>query len=273
MLLRFGTARVTSHAVFNQPASSCSLLGFPDCTPKEAGVQTNPLQVGGATRGRSPAAAARREPGATGGAYPIGGWPKRLADLLTAGSTLVLVSPLLLLIVALIKATSKGPVIFAHNRIGFEGRAFKCLKFRTMVIDADRVLAEHLARDPAAAEEWRESQKLSHDPRVTPFGRILRKTSLDELPQLFNILKGDMSCVGPRPIVQEELDRYGPVRSEYFGARPGLTGLWQVTGRSSTDYAHRVSLDAQYLRNWSLWADFGILCRTTLAVMRINEAC
>lgn len=273
MLLRFGTERLTSHAVSNQPAPPCGLLGFPDCSGKEAAVQTVSLQIGGATRGRSPAEVARRKPGATGGAYPIGGWSKRLADLFTAGSALLLVSPLLLLIVALIKATSKGPIIFAHDRIGFEGRTFKCLKFRTMVLDADRVLVEHLARDPAAAEEWRESQKLSHDPRVTPFGRVLRKTSLDELPQLFNIIKGDMSCVGPRPIVQEELDRYGPVRSEYLRARPGLTGLWQVTGRSSTDYAHRVSLDAQYLRNWSLWADFGILCRTTLAVMRIDEAC
>ena len=273
MLLRFGIGRLSSQASSSQPVPSRDVLGFLARSAKNAAARTGSVRLGHGTHGQTVAGVARTELRSSAGAHPIGGWPKRLADLVTAGSALVLVAPLLLLIVALIKATSKGPVIFAHDRIGFEGRAFKCLKFRTMVVDADRVLVDHLARDPAAANEWRESQKLSHDPRITSLGRILRKTSLDELPQLFNILKGDMSCVGPRPIVREELDRYGPVCAEYLSARPGLTGLWQVTGRSSTDYSHRVSLDAQYLRNWSLWADFWILCRTTLAVMRIDEAC
>lgn len=204
---------------------------------------------------------------------PIGGWQKRLADILIAGSALVLVAPLVVLISLLIRATSKGPAIFAHERIGFGGRTFRCYKFRTMVVDSDRLLAEYLASNPIAAQQWRDSQKLSWDPRVTSLGYVLRRSSLDELPQLFNILRGDMSCVGPRPIVREELDRYGSFAREYLSARPGLTGLWQVTGRSRTDYAHRVSLDTQYIRTWSLWSDLTILCRTGSAVLRFNDAC
>lgn len=216
---------------------------------------------------------ARRRNGPDGEARPIGGRRKRLADVVIAAAALVAAAPLFVLIIILIKVTSPGPAIFAHTRVGFEGRPFRCYKFRTMIADAEAFLAEYLAGDSAAARQWRECQKLSNDPRVTPIGHLLRKSSLDELPQLFNILKGDMSFVGPRPIVSEELVHYGPHVEEYFRARPGLTGLWQVTGRSTTDYARRVSLDVQYIRTWSIWTDLIILCRTTVAVLRFNEAC
>jgi exopolysaccharide production protein ExoY len=204
---------------------------------------------------------------------PLGGVTKRSTDVAIALAGLVLAAPIMLFIALLIKLTSPGPVIFAHDRVGFGGRPFRCYKYRTMVADADRRLAEHLARDPEAAREWSETRKLRRDPRITLLGRVLRKSSLDELPQLLNILRGDMSCVGPRPIVHDELQQYGACAGEYLRARPGLTGLWQVTGRSSTDYARRVSLDSHYVRNWSLTTDAFILVRTVFAVMRFNEVC
>jgi exopolysaccharide production protein ExoY len=216
---------------------------------------------------------------ATGGSLaselsrPLGGLTKRTTDIVVALAGLLLAAPVMLFVALLIKATSPGPVIFAHGRVGFGGRSFNCYKFRTMVTDADRRLAEHLARDPEAAREWSEARKLRRDPRITLIGRMLRKSSLDELPQLFNILRGDMSCVGPRPIVHDELEHYGTCAGEYLQTRPGLTGLWQVTGRSNTDYSIRVSLDSHYVRNWSLTTDAFILVRTVFAVMRFNEVC
>jgi exopolysaccharide production protein ExoY len=204
---------------------------------------------------------------------PVGGVSKRFIDISIAASGLILVAPLFVLIALLIKCTSKGPAIFAHTRIGFGGKSFRCYKFRTMINDAEARLAEYLASDPVAAQQWRDCRKLPHDPRVTPIGHLLRKSSLDELPQLFNILKGDMSCVGPRPIVSDEFVHYGPFAHEYLRARPGLTGLWQVTGRSSTDYAWRVSSDVAYVRSWSIWGDVSILFRTALAVLRFRDAC
>ncbi len=165
----------------------------------------------------------------------------------------------------------RGPVIFSHGRVGFNGRMFKCYKFRSMVTDSQRVLEEHLAHNPDAAREWQATQKLRRDPRITVFGQMLRKSSLDELPQLFNIVLGDMSCVGPRPVVADELQRYGIFAADYLRTRPGLTGLWQVNGRSNTDYSRRVFLDSQYVRTWSLGGDIAILVRTVFAVMRFDQ--
>ena len=141
-----------------------------------------------------------------------------------------------------------------------------------MAVDAERLLPEYLARHPQAALEWETTRKLRYDPRVTRVGHLLRKTSLDELPQLFNVLRGEMSCVGPRPVVSDELALYGAFSEDYLRTRPGVTGLWQVTGRSTTDFAHRVSLDSHYVRNWSLLADAVILARTTFAVARFDQA-
>ena len=202
---------------------------------------------------------------------PLGGLSKRLIDIAVAVAALTLAAPVILVIMAVQRLTMRGPIFFSHGRVGYNGRMFSCYKFRTMVANAQRVLEEHLANDPAARQEWEETQKLRRDPRITFFGQMLRKSSLDELPQLFNILRGDMSCVGPRPVVADELQRYGPFAADYLRTRPGLTGLWQVTGRNATDYSHRVFLDSQYVRNWSLWADIIILWRTVFAVMRFDQ--
>jgi exopolysaccharide production protein ExoY len=203
---------------------------------------------------------------------PLGGRTKRLTDIVIAFTALILAAPVMLLITLLIKTTAGGPAVFSHTRIGFGGRPFQCYKFRTMVANSDQALAEFLASNEEAAKEWAESRKLRLDPRVTALGRLLRKSSLDELPQLFNVLRGEMSCVGPRPVVADELPRYGAYVREYLRARPGLTGLWQVTGRDCADYSHRVSLDSSYVLNWSLWADLRILVRTVFAVMRFDRA-
>jgi exopolysaccharide production protein ExoY len=141
-----------------------------------------------------------------------------------------------------------------------------------MIDGAEDLLNWHLASDPRAEKEWREVRKLRDDPRITPLGQILRKSSLDELPQLFNILRGDMSCVGPRPIVADELPRYGVYAEEYMKARPGLTGLWQVSGRNSLDYGKRVTLDCYYVHNWSMWTDLAILSKTAFAMVQTDDA-
>lgn len=203
---------------------------------------------------------------------PLGGRRKRLVDMLVALCALVLASPLMLIVALLIKATAGGPAVYSHVRVGFHGKPFRCYKFRTMVANSEEVLREHLARDPEAARQWQEKRKLQHDPRITPLGMLLRKSSIDELPQLFNVLKGEMSCVGPRPVVADELCRYRSFVGDYLSARPGLTGLWQVTGRSNTDYSSRVALDSRYVRNWSLSTDFVILFRTIFAVIRFDDA-
>lgn len=203
---------------------------------------------------------------------PLGGIAKRVLDVVVASAALVAAAPMMIIIAVLIRVTMGGPVLFQHKRICFHGREFSCLKFRTMVKDANAVLEAHFKTNPEAAVEWTTSHKLKRDPRITLLGQLLRKSSLDELPQLFNILRGEMSCVGPRPITHAELERYGSVANDYLNARPGLTGLWQVNGRSSVDYAGRVMLDAQYLRNWSLRSDLVILVRTTGAVIRFEQA-
>lgn len=160
-----------------------------------------------------------------------------------------------------------GPALFAHQRVGANGQSFPCLKFRTMVVNSDRVLQEALDRDPELARTWAATRKLRNDPRVTPIGRLLRASSLDELPQLINILRGEMSLVGPRPIVESEVPFYGDNISHYYAVRPGLTGLWQVSGRSNTSYDRRVELDVDYVTNWTLRLDVGILLKTFSVVL------
>lgn len=192
---------------------------------------------------------------------------KRAIDISLALLLLFLLAPLLCLLAALIRNSDGGPALFRQMRVGKGGRPFRCLKFRSMVLDAERALHEHLANDPQAAQEWRESQKLSRDPRITGLGGFLRKSSLDELPQLINILAGDMSFVGPRPIVADEVRRYGEAFVHCFSVQPGLTGLWQVSGRSDCSYVGRVMLDSRYASEWSLWLDAEIMVRTIPAVL------
>ncbi len=192
---------------------------------------------------------------------------KRGIDLAAGVVLLLLLAPLMLLIAALIRAGDGGPAIFKQARIGRSGKSFRCWKFRTMATNADDALQQLLASDPAAAQEWAESQKLTHDPRITPVGAFLRRSSLDELPQLFNIIAGEMSFVGPRPIVAAERERYGEAFTHCFSVPPGLTGLWQISGRSDCSYATRVSLDSQYASEWHLLLDAKILVKTVPAVL------
>lgn len=196
---------------------------------------------------------------------------KRSFDLVGALVLLVVLAPALLGIAWTVRRDG-GRAIFGHERVGRNGRPFKCLKFRSMVTNADAVLKALLERDPDARAEWDREFKLKNDVRITPIGRFLRKTSLDELPQLVNVLKGDMSLVGPRPIVEAELERYGADVRYYLMAKPGMTGLWQVSGRNDTDYSTRVSLDVSYVREWSLRRDIGILFRTINVVLRGSGA-
>lgn len=202
-------------------------------------------------------------------------WParllKRVFDLLLSLLLLVLGSLPLLYIAWRIRGDG-GPAIFAHKRVGRSGQPFSCFKFRTMRTDAERQLREILEADPAARAEWEQEFKLRNDPRVTSIGRLLRRTSLDELPQLFNVLRGEMSLVGPRPIVQAELERYGDDVDYFLMVRPGMTGLWQVSGRNDTAYDTRVYLDTWYVKNWSLWYDIAILFKTIRVVFKREGA-
>jgi exopolysaccharide production protein ExoY len=203
---------------------------------------------------------------------PVGGSLKRLMDIIIAIIVFISMVPMLVLASYLIYLTMGRPIFFSHRRVGFNGTTFKCYKFRTMVENAQERLDAHLRNNPEAAEEWRIYHKLKDDPRITWLGMILRKSSLDELPQLFNILRGDMSCIGPRPVTTEELQRYGSFAKCYISARPGLTGLWQVSGRSKATYDYRVALDTRYVRNWSSLLDLKILMRTIPAVFRFHES-
>jgi exopolysaccharide production protein ExoY len=202
---------------------------------------------------------------------PVGGAVKRALDILVAATTLVLLSPLLLVVALLIYATMGRPVLFPQTRLGYDGRTFSCLKFRTMVKDAEAALRSYLDSDPEAAREWLVRQKLKHDPRVTVVGRMLRRSSIDELPQLISVLLGRMSCVGPRPIVEAEIARYGRSWADYKKTRPGLTGMWQVSGRNRLSYRRRVALDRCYVRRWSIWLDLWILIKTIPAVLRPGD--
>ena len=198
-------------------------------------------------------------------------WVKRGFDLFGASLLLLLLSPLFLTLSVLIRRTGTT-AFYGHSRIGRNGKPFTCLKFRSMRPDADKVLQELLDKDPVALSEWNRVFKLKNDPRITPVGHFLRKTSLDELPQLVNVVKGEMSLVGPRPIVQAELERYGERVGLYLQVTPGITGLWQISGRNDTTYAGRVALDAWYVQNWSLWYDIAILFKTVNVVFNRQGA-
>ena len=197
---------------------------------------------------------------------------KRFVDI----SVILLLSPFLFVIMAiiaaLVKLDSRGPVFFSHQRIGQHGRKFKVIKFRTMHQGSTAILEETLKRSPAMLAEWQEKQKLLQDPRITRIGRFLRKYSLDELPQVINIIKGEMSLVGPRPIVDDEVHHYGVHFKAYLQVKPGLTGIWQVSGRNNLSYSERVRLDVFYIRNWSIWFDLYVLARTPVAMITGNGA-
>ncbi len=197
----------------------------------------------------------------------------RMLDLVLAVLLLAFMTPLLLLIALAIYITDPGPIIFAHRRIGRNGVLFPCLKFRSMATDAQERLELLLASDPQARREWARDHKLLHDPRITPLGSFLRKSSLDELPQLINVIRGEMSLVGPRPITIEEKWRYGHYIHDYCCVQPGITGLWQVSGRSETTYRRRVALDVLFVRNHSTGLYLSILHRTIPAVLMARGSC
>jgi Undecaprenyl-phosphate galactose phosphotransferase WbaP len=197
---------------------------------------------------------------------------KRLLDLTASAGLIILLAPIFALIALAIRLTSKGPAFYRHLRHGRDGKAFRAIKFRTMVSDADRVLADYLAAHPEDLPEWGRDHKLRKDPRITAVGRWLRRSSLDELPQLINVLMGQMSLVGPRPIVNEEIPKYGRGYDLYIRVLPGLTGLWQVSGRNNTTYEERVALDEYYVHNWSVWLDLYILVRTIKTVATAEGA-
>lgn len=191
---------------------------------------------------------------------------KRTLDIVGSLAIGFAFSPLIL-IIAVRMGIEEGPILFRHRRVGQNGKAFECLKFRTMVPNAEQILRELLDRDPEARAEWLRDHKLRNDPRVTRLGRFLRKTSLDELPQLWNVIRGEMSLVGPRPIVKEEMLRYGRYLTAYLAAKPGITGLWQVTGRNDTDYRRRVVMDTYYVRKQTAIMDLLILLKTVRVVI------
>jgi undecaprenyl-phosphate galactose phosphotransferase len=193
---------------------------------------------------------------------------KRVFDVVLSILLMPILLPALCIIGVFIKRESPGPVIFSHVRIGSGGKSVGVLKFRSMYVDAKERLEEILRADPEARAEWESSYKLKHDPRVTKIGRFLRETSLDELPQIFNVLIGEMSLVGPRPVIQDEIDKYYKEYAEYyFLTPPGITGLWQVSGRNDTSYDFRVKTDSWYASNWSLWLDLTILVKTAKVVL------
>lgn len=192
---------------------------------------------------------------------------KDVGDTVLALILLGLAMPLLLAVAIIVRLSGPGDLLYAHDRIGRDGRPFRCFKFRTMYADAPQRLATLLANDPVAAATWSRTRKLDHDPRISPAGRLLRQFSLDELPQLINVLSGEMSLVGPRPITREELSRYGTSARHYLAVKPGITGLWQTSGRNDLSYGERVRLDTLYARNRSPLSDMLILLRTPWAVL------
>lgn len=196
--------------------------------------------------------------------YPRFG--KRAFDIALAIALLPLIAPVVVLLSAVI-ALQGGNAIFGHRRVGRDGKVFRCWKLRTMVVDAEERLLAHLRNDPSAAAEWERDHKLTHDPRITPLGRFLRRTSLDELPQIWNVLTNDMSFVGPRPVVRSELHKYGPHRATYKSMTPGITGFWQVSGRNDITYPERVELDLAYAKSQSLITDAKVIFKTAASVV------
>jgi Undecaprenyl-phosphate galactose phosphotransferase WbaP len=197
---------------------------------------------------------------------------KRAIDIFLSGLALILASPLLILTAVAVKLDSPGPLLFRQTRVGKDRRLFGMLKFRTMVVDAERKLAEVLQSDAAKRLEWQRFQKLRDDPRVTRVGRLMRRFSLDELPQVWNVFCGEMSLVGPRPYFPEQEAVYGHGSSNYIRVLPGITGLWQVRGRARSPFSDRVVLDEAYVRTWSVWMDLYILAMTPAAVLSRNGA-
>ena len=200
-------------------------------------------------------------------------WPgyalKRLFDLVSVVVILALFGWLMLIIAVSVRLSSGSNVIYGHTRVGRKGRQFQCYKFRSMVSNSDEVLRQLLETDSEAREQWERDFKLKDDPRITRIGRFIRKTSLDELPQLWNVVTGDMSIVGPRPVVQAEFEQYyGNARQHYLSVSPGLTGLWQVSGRNDLDYEQRVQLDKSYVENWNVFSDFFIVMRTVKVMVK-----
>ena len=213
---------------------------------------------------RSPIYAAATQEGGTSF------WDTRITralDVTIALVALIFFLPLMLVVAALVYATDPGPIFFAHRRIGKGGRHFRCLKFRSMAVNAEALLSDLLANDPMARAEWARDHKLKDDPRITAVGAFLRKSSLDELPQIFNVLCGDMALVGPRPIVDAEALRYGRYFAHYCSVRPGITGLWQVSGRNNVSYRRRVAFDVAYSRSRSTLFDVKILAMTVPSVV------
>jgi undecaprenyl-phosphate galactose phosphotransferase len=202
-------------------------------------------------------------------------WParllKRLFDVLASVVILLLLLPLFIYLAAKIRKDG-GPAIFSHLRVGQSGKMFNCYKFRSMRVDAEEQLRDILASSHDLREEWEREFKLKDDPRISNIGQFLRRTSLDELPQIFNVIKGDMSLVGPRPVIKAELARYGDDVDYFLMVRPGMTGLWQVSGRNNVDYDTRVYLDTWYVKNWSLWYDIAILFKTIKVVFKREGA-
>ena len=192
---------------------------------------------------------------------------KRIIDLVISITGMIAVIPLMILLALCVYIDDPGPVFFAHQRIGQGGKSFPCFKYRTMCVSAENKLKEYLSHNQEAKAEWEENFKLRNDPRITRVGKILRRTSLDELPQLFNVLRGEMSLVGPRPIVEEEIPKYGEYFAEFCRVLPGITGVWQVNGRSDTTYEERVAMDVWYVRNWSVWLDVKCLVKTITATI------
>ncbi len=193
---------------------------------------------------------------------------KRALDIFLLLLSAPLTLPITLIVSILVKLTSKGPIFYGHKRIGKNGKEFKCWKFRSMVIDADKQLEKILAENPEMRAEWEKDRKFTNDPRVTPLGKILRKTSLDEIPQFFNILVGEMSFVGPRPVTTPELEKYQDKVDFILSVQPGLSGMWQISGRSDTGYEERITLDTYYIHNWTVWLDLWILIKTVYVVLK-----
>lgn len=191
----------------------------------------------------------------------------RMMDVIASLAAIVLLLPVLLLTAIAVRMSSPGPILFAHRRIGRDGKSFPCLKFRTMVIDSQERLAHILETDPIARAEWARDQKLRNDPRITPIGKFLRSSSLDELPQFFNVLFGQMSLVGPRPIVDAETVRYGRYLRHYCSVRPGITGLWQISGRNDVNYRRRIAMDVKYVKTRNVGVNVRILVLTVPSIL------
>lgn len=223
--------------------------------------------------GLTPSSHGNEELAALSAGLSIGGRAlKRAMDLGGAIVFFSLLLPLFALVAIGVRMSSPGPIFYVQTRVGRGGRFFRFYKFRSMMVDSDEVLTSFLDSDPEVKRRWEQYQKIDNDPRITRFGRFIRRTSLDELPQFWNVLKGDMSLVGPRPCMLDQKALYGRYWRVYCAIKPGITGLWQVSGRNKLTYRQRVELDARYVKAWSVWADIKILAKTIPAVLRAYGA-